>query len=201
MTLKYPRGIVAHIKMEKVPKKEKLARYLMKYVGSPPIALSRIIKYDGRKVKYWYKDHRTHKKEVAEVDVLTFIGRMVQHILPNGFKTVRYYGLHATCKAKKVAVKLIEFFKSIGKKITGTIKRKTHRERIKEMTGKDPLICLNCGQEMVLWEIWVPGYGIIYSEMEEMRGGKYGEVIKEEARDSERRTVCNTGRTVQLSLF
>jgi len=38
---KYPRGIVAHIKMEKVPKKEQLARYLMKYVGSPPIALSR----------------------------------------------------------------------------------------------------------------------------------------------------------------
>ncbi|MGV8149904.1 MAG: transposase [Alkaliphilus sp.] len=94
-----------------MPKKEKLAHYLMKYVGSPPIALSRIIEYDGRKVKYWYKDHRTHKKEVAEVDVLTFIGRMVQHILPNGFKTVRYYSLHATCKAKKVAVKLIEFLR------------------------------------------------------------------------------------------
>jgi hypothetical protein len=34
---RYPKGIVVHIKMEKVPKREKLARCLMKYVGSPPM--------------------------------------------------------------------------------------------------------------------------------------------------------------------
>jgi len=30
------------------------------------------------------------------LDVLTFIGRMVQHILPKGFQRIRYYGLQAT---------------------------------------------------------------------------------------------------------
>ena len=42
--------------MEKVPKHEKLAKYLMKYVGSPPIALSRINEYNEgeQTVKYWY---------------------------------------------------------------------------------------------------------------------------------------------------
>lgn len=70
---KYPKGIVAHIKMEKVPKKDKLAQYLIKYVGSPPIALSRIVKYTGEKVRYWYKDHRTSKKEEIEIPVLQFI--------------------------------------------------------------------------------------------------------------------------------
>jgi len=64
---KYPKGIVAHIKMEKVPKKDKLAQYLIKHVGSPPIALSRIVKYTGEKVRYWYKDHRTSKKEEIEI--------------------------------------------------------------------------------------------------------------------------------------
>jgi len=78
----YPKGIVAHIKMEIVPKKAKLANYLIKYVGSPPIALSRIVKYTGNTVRYWYKDHRINKKEEVEVPVLKFIGRMVQHILP-----------------------------------------------------------------------------------------------------------------------
>ena len=34
------------------------------------------------------------------------------------------------------------------------------------MTGKDPLICENCGDEMILWKIHVPGYGVIYDELE-----------------------------------
>ncbi len=145
---KYSRGIVANIKMEDVPKKEKLARYLMKYVGSPPIALSRIVGYDGKRVKYWYKDHRTGKKEFEEVDVLTFIGRMVQHILPKGFKAVRYYGLHATCKVKKVAARLKEIFKSVGERVKRFFKKKkTYRDRMKEMNGEDSFICPKCGDE------------------------------------------------------
>jgi hypothetical protein len=184
---KYPDGIVAHIKMEKVPKKDKLAKYLMKYVGSPPIALSRIIKYNGEKVKYWYKDHRTNKKEVEEVSVMTFIGRMVQHILPKGFKRVRYYGLHATCKAKKVAQKLKEVFNKIVKKakeiITGKKEKscfEKYRKRIKEMSGKDPLIFENCGAEMTLLKIYVPEYGVIYDELEKIKSGKYESVEFEE---------------------
>ena len=53
---------------------------------------------------------------------------------------------------------------------------KRYRERIKDITGKDPFICPNCGDEMILWEIWVPGYGKIYDELEEIRSGKYGPI-------------------------
>ncbi|MEA1992514.1 MAG: transposase, partial [Thermodesulfobacteriota bacterium] len=31
-----------------------LARYLAKYVASPPIAVRRIVRYDGQRVTYWY---------------------------------------------------------------------------------------------------------------------------------------------------
>ncbi len=196
--LQYPRGIVAHIKMENVPKKERLAQYLMKYVGSPPIALSRIVEYDGSRVKYWYKDHQTGKRELADVDVLTFIGRMVQHILPKGFKAVRYYGLHATCKVKKVAEKLKEIFKSVGEKVAGLFKKKTYRERIEEMTGEDPLICANCDEEMILWQIWVPEYGTIYSAYEEMKN--YPEVIPEDKKCSIMQTVPSIRESLQLQL-
>ena len=186
---KYPDGIVAHIKMEKVPKHEKLAKYLMKYVGSPPIALSRINEYneDEQTVKYWYKDHRTRRRKKEEVSVMTFIGRMVQHILPKGFKRVRYYGLHAKCKANKIAEKLKEIFGKAVEKIKETItgeKEKSlfekYRKRIEKMTGKDPLICENCGEEMILWKIHVPGYGVIYDELEEIKSGKYESVDFEE---------------------
>lgn len=33
------------------------------------------------------------------------------------------------------------------------------------MNGEDPLICLNVVEvKFKLWKIWVPGYGVIYSE-------------------------------------
>jgi hypothetical protein len=208
---RYPDGIVAHIKMEKVPKKDKLAKYLMKYVGSPPIALSRIIKYDGEKVKYWYKDHRTNKKEVEEVSVMTFIGRMVQHILPKGFKRVRYYGLHATCKAKKVAQKLKKVFKTVTKKVQSLFDNvktgyKKYRDRIKDLTGKDPFKCPNCGEEMILWKIWVPEYGIIYDELEEIKSEKYDPIEFESESEEEQGkkdgdAFWRENNILQLSLF
>lgn len=166
----------------------------MKYVGSPPIALSRILKYDGKSVRYWYKDHRTDKKVVEEVSVITFIGRMVQHILPKGFQRLRYYGLHATCKSKKVARKSKDIFNTAlhaAKKVINKAQKtnKRYRERIKELTGDDPFICPNCGEEMILWEIWVPGHGKIYDELEEIRSGKYDPIEFEEKSGGR-----NTGR-------
>jgi len=59
----YPHGLVAYIEKGNVPKGGKgLARYLAKYVVSPPISLKRIIKYDGKNVSYWYNDHTTGRR-------------------------------------------------------------------------------------------------------------------------------------------
>lgn len=63
---KYPRGFVAHVTKGKVPEQCRgLAKYLAKYVASPPIAISRILSYTGNEVTYWYKDHQTKAKEVG----------------------------------------------------------------------------------------------------------------------------------------
>jgi len=45
---------------------------------------------------------------------------MVQHILPKRFHRMRYYGLHATCKAKKVKVVLKELMVALGRLLKGT---------------------------------------------------------------------------------
>ena len=95
-----------------------LARYLAKYVASPPIAVRRIIRYDGRRVKYWYQDHKSKRKKFEEVDVFTFIGRMVQHILPKGFQRVRYYGLQATRTFNKWAEAIRKGLQRIGRVIS-----------------------------------------------------------------------------------
>ncbi len=104
MRRRYPQGFVAHLQGDVLPRLSQLTRYIVKYVVSPPMALSRIIRYDRERgdVTYWYQDHRSRGKKTETVGRETFIGRMVQHILPQGFQRIRYYGLQATCTLKKV---------------------------------------------------------------------------------------------------
>src|SRR5712691_8131631 len=73
---KYPNGLVAYWDKGKVPAGgEGLTLYLAKYVVSPPISLRRIMRYDGQRLRYWYRDHKTGKREEVEMPVLRFIGR------------------------------------------------------------------------------------------------------------------------------
>lgn len=183
---KYPKGLVAHVTKGKVPEQCRgLAKYLAKYVASPPIAVSRIISYTGHEVTYWYKDHQTKGKEVVTVNVLTFIGRMVQHIMPKGFQRIRYYGLQATKTFKKWVEVIKEGLQKVGRVIKGVyevVAGKSYRERYKEMRGRDPLICQHCGCEMDIWKIWHPKYGTIYDEWENLKAGKYDRVVESKDR-------------------
>ena len=200
---KYPKGFVAYVTKGDVPEKCRgLARYLAKYVASPPIAVRRLIKYTGKYVTYWYKDHKTKRKETLTVDVYTFIGRMVQHIMPKNFQRVRYYGLQATKTFTKWSEAIKEGLQKVGRVIKGVyeiIREKTYRERYQEMSGKDPFICRNCGREMILWKLWHPDYGVLYDEEERMRSGMYDKWCDDEHAGGQAVRPATGG--VQLSLF
>ena len=177
---KYPKGFVANAGKGEAPKKAKgLARYLAKYVASPPISVRRIIKYDGETVKYKYKDHKTGKEQIETVTAEVFVGRMVQHIMPKGFQRIRYYGIQATKTNSKWREKIEKLNK---KRKNGTddayeiVKEMNYRQRYKAGCGKDPLKCPCCGSEMILWEIWHPEYGVIYSEEKRIRMGVYAQL-------------------------
>lgn len=204
---RYPNGFVANVQKGNVPNRYKtLARYLAKYVMSPPIAVRRIDSYDGQTVTYHYKSHLTEKMEKETVDAYTFIGRMIQHVLPEGFKRIRYYGVCATKtfeKVKTIIQEALSKIKDVVKDAIEIIARKNYRQRYKGSTGTDPFICSHCGEEMDIWKIWHPNYGVIYDEFEEMKRGKYG--LKEEEvfvkEDTGRRTIRPSCEGVQLSLF
>ena len=174
--LRYPNGLVANIQRGEVPKRiRQLGRYLAKYVVSPPISVRRIISYDGHRVKFWYNDHKSGRRKVEDVGVFTFIGRMVQHILPKGMQRIRYYGLHATSVYQKIRKKLRAILSSDAAQCreTFTIAHKDYRQRVMETTAKDPFICSRCGGELILWKIWHPSYGVIYDEEERLFSGYY----------------------------
>lgn len=200
---RYPNGFVAHVKKGKVPEQCRgLAKYLAKYVASPPIAVRRILRYAGGLVTYWYKDHETRARKVETVDVLTFIGRMVQHILPKCFQRIRYYGLQATKTFEKWSEVIREGLRRVGRVVRGVyqvVASKNYRERYEELSGRDPMICRYCGHEMELWKIFHPLYGVIYDEWENIKAGKYGEVDEWPRRG--RHSVRSTTDRIQLSMF
>ena len=173
---RYPNGLVANIQKGAVPKRiRELAKYLAKYVVSPPISIRRIVSYDGQWVRYWYNDHNSGRRKMEEVEVFTFIGRMVQHILPKGMQRIRYYGLHATAVYQKIRRRLMAILPSDASQCweTFTVGRKGYRQRVMETSSKDPFICSRCGGELILWKIWHPSYGVIYDEGERLKSGYY----------------------------
>ncbi len=203
---RYPNGFVANVQKGDVPSRSiTLAKYLAKYVVSPPISIRRIDAYDGEGVTYHYRSHRTERVEQESVGVYTFIGRIIQHVLPKGFQRIRYYGVQATKTFEKVKGIMQKALLTVGKVVRGAIKiieKKSYRERYQESTGKDPFICGYCGEEMDVWRVYHPKYGVIYDELEEIVNGKYEQKEEEANRDKcDRRTVWPTTEVVQLSLF
>ncbi len=136
-------------------------------MASPPIAVSRITAYDGEQVEYFWQDHKSHQPQRARVSAVEFIRRLVQHILPKGFRRVRYYGLHAVCLRHKVTERVRQ---AIGAALQlafsfaeAVVTKLGWRAKIKRKFGRDPLQCERCGEEMILCKVWTPTHGVVYS--------------------------------------
>jgi hypothetical protein len=174
---KYPNGFVANVQKGDLPSRyQSLARYLAQYVVSAPISLRRIDRYDGSSVTYHYRSHRSERVEWERVDVYTFMGRMIQHSFAKGFKRIRYYGVQATKTFEKLKGLIRQALVKVGGIVKGAIKivaAKSYRERYRESSGRDPLICPHCKHEMSLWKVWHPKYGVVYDELDAIRRGRY----------------------------
>ena len=174
---KYPNGLVTNVPKGQVPSQyQSLARYVATYVVSPPMAVRRIDRYDGERVTYHYRSHRTERVERETVDVDTCIGRMVHHPMPKGCKRLRYYGVQAAktfAKVKVVMQAALAQGEGVVKGAVKIIARLTYRQRYAQSTGRDPLICPHCRSEMGVWRVWHPTYGVIYDEGEVIKRGTY----------------------------
>jgi hypothetical protein len=161
----YPKGFVAFVEKGEVPPGgQGLARYLAKYVVSPPISVRRIEAYNGRSVTYWYRDHESGQIEHATLAVLRFIGRMVQHILPKGFQRIRYYGLHGNvryARARETLAAVVPAGTLPDPRGFRVLPRKVFRQLFFQSFGHDPLLCPRCEVPMELERIEHPRYGVL----------------------------------------
>jgi hypothetical protein len=68
-------------------------KYLAPYVFKVAISNSRIVSLKDRTVTFTYRKSGSSRPRTTQLDVIEFIRRFLQHVLPAGFMKVRHFGL------------------------------------------------------------------------------------------------------------
>jgi len=86
---------------------DQVLSYLARYTHRVAIANSRLVSFDGDRVRFKWKDYRRDGQArygVMTLDAHEFIRRFLLHVLPDGFHRIRHYGLFAnTARAGNIA--------------------------------------------------------------------------------------------------
>lgn len=81
-----------------------VVKYIAPYVYRIAISNSRIVKVVGRAVTFTYRNSKSKQWQDCSLDALEFIRRFLQHVLPDGFIKIRYYGFLAPGKREQLKV-------------------------------------------------------------------------------------------------
>jgi hypothetical protein len=94
---------------------KKVLRYLGRYVNRIAIANSRIESMENGNVTFRYQESATGKQKKMTLVAKEFLRRYLQHVLPQGFHKVRYYGLQSP--ANRTTLKRVQLLLSQRRKI------------------------------------------------------------------------------------
>jgi hypothetical protein len=135
--------------------------YLGRYINGGPIGESRLVDLDGESVWFKYKDNRSEGPEgvptkVMQLSCVEFVRRVLQHVPPTGFHTVRGYGLYrrgagVTEELRQAARKAVPLSPKVEEAL---------RSRLQDHRPPQPPIpvqCPICGRQV--FEKWRPRPG------------------------------------------
>ena len=148
MYQKYPNGFYVNNKLEddgiKFNSIEALIKYVIRYCSRPAIAESRILNYDGTNVKWCYTDHKKNEYHEIIEDAFSFIKRIIKHLLPHNFKSIRSYGFYnKPSKIPKDTNMLVS-----KEKINLRRQLLNWKMLIQLKFKRNPLMCPNCETQM-----------------------------------------------------
>ncbi len=118
---------------------KKVLRYLARYVHRIAITNSRIESMDNGNVTFRYQESATGEMKRMTLSGKEFLRRFLQHILPQGFHKVRYYGLLSP--ANRITLKRVQLLLATRRKI---MPEKTEEEPAK-LTNKHLCPCCSEG--------------------------------------------------------
>jgi len=127
---------------------ENLINYLGNYTHRVAISNERILGEENGKVSFCYKDYRCGGlRKVMKLEADEFIRRFMQHVLPEGFCKIRYYGFMSLSTLKQARrdcnyiIRKATYF-PVLEGLNGL-------EVFRKITGKDPLQCPKCKKKSI----------------------------------------------------
>jgi Putative transposase/Transposase zinc-binding domain len=120
--------------------------YLAPYVFKVAISNSRIVSLKDRTVTFTYRKPGSARPRTTHLDVMEFLRRFLQHVLPDGFMKVRHFGfLHASCAIPPTTLRLL------------IVQAHSIDFRPTQSVPPEPLaaLCPTCGAQMhVVMRLW-----------------------------------------------
>lgn len=125
-------------------------RYLGRYTHRVAISNHRILSMENGFVSFSYRDYKDNsKKKIMRLEANEFIRRFLLHVLPGGFRKIRYYGFLSPASKKK---KLLLCRKLLGVKLPVAISRTlSTRDLLLKITGKDITVCPICANGKLIF--------------------------------------------------
>lgn len=128
-------------------------KYLAPYVFRVAISDSRILAVKDRKVTFCYRKSGSRRLRKTKLDVMDFISRFLQHVLPASFMKVRHYGfMNANC-AVTIDV-LRQMVVACLKDLALLLSDESQRPSVDIWQGP---FCSSCGARLVYLFSIIPG--------------------------------------------
>lgn len=151
-----PGGFNAHIQKARktdwvvncepsLAKPEHVIRYLGQYTHRVAITNHRILNISNTEVTFIAKDYRDKaKKKPVTLDGVEFIRRFCMHVLPKRFVRIRRFGIYHPTTIRNLGLQFVPEPNVDIEEIVSPKKVETPAERIKRLTGFDPVQCPVC---------------------------------------------------------
>lgn len=127
--------------------------YLAPYIFRVAISDNRILAIENRTVTFCYRKTGSRRLRRTSLDVMDFISRFLQHVLPAGFMKVRHYGfMNANCAVgiRELRQMIVACIKDITLLLSDESKQSSPTK------GQRPF-CSGCGGQLVYLFSIIPG--------------------------------------------
>lgn len=142
-----------NVNCQAVGDSEASLKYLAPYVFRVAISDSRIVAVNGRQVSFSYRKKGSNRPRKTTLDVLEFMRRFLQHVLPAGFMKVRHYGfMSANCAVSisRLRIMVLASIEGVVADLSGMTSRAAPPEKPKPR-------CKTCGGALLYLYGLFPG--------------------------------------------
>jgi hypothetical protein len=119
---------------------EHVLAYLGRYTHRVAISNGRLVNVTAPTVTFRTKEGKTHS-----VTPIEFLRRFIQHVLPDGFKKIRHYGLYASGAHGMLATARARLESVCTPVQTTPSLAPTWQQLLRDLTGRDVNRCQRCG--------------------------------------------------------